>query len=857
MVMGCQWWRHVIVGLNVKEVLMALGAWSADVDFSLSVKEALFKDDGNPRKLWALVYDSNDLLVYPPLPLLWGKPGKEKIEIGGTSILWDLGIQGIGPTIDDREYLSNANKLDNPVFALDPPDIYWRRAAEGSGWSITTGLATLVASLDGDDIWEVDRKYPAAPGQTWMAGATIIGGGRWRVRLLFEGQFNPPDIAIPYSSWTASVRGDIVLGTDPEGVVGGPAYRVHTGYVNRAANGAFDDGVGLNGWAQGAGAWYPITGDGTAWSGDTYAMTNTDILVSGDKRLVNSQDGGVTFPVVAQVVAPGEVWENRFVIRPHAGSSADGEAFGRIRLLSGGVEVGIVETKHVSSTQDGWGIVIESITIPDGINGLIPEFVVRGHTTGQWDVDSVTIFRALGNVDQVVGPQITVTSSRTYDWRVPYRVDPGISGGRVQLRAVLTSDYRPTLVIEGPDLRGQQEDQPLQYATFSIEMPSGYTRINQLLYSEDVPGVTYVGQGTLIDKDHSTSVADTIADGPSGAVSVSTVAPDGTDTVRIQVVGEVFSFGYVLAAQLVRTTLDPATGNDIIADLLVHPSTGLPVGIAAGTINCPEVIPFDWRQVKMTLLAAFAHYCDVISEPTREYRINPALPPTIDVSTSPFVQRPIVLLPTDIDVEDVADPTVDVTNRATEIEVIGAEVTRLNGQTTLITATAQVPGDTEYDLNNNPIVRTRPVSDGTIDTHGYAQAYADDQAVREAFPGLIVDVTLTGTPYQRGELDVGDWLEIFEPESGIEDQTNPKTVEGVPCFPRVMRAVARDREHGPSFYVLMLRPDGSTFPLNVNHSERDATKLTLADRRLYDWEADPGGGATGNQYMRDRASKPR
>jgi hypothetical protein len=55
----------------------------------------------------------------------------------------------------------------------------------------------------------------------------------------------------------------------------------------------------------------------------------------------------------------------------------------------------------------------------------------------------------------------------------------------------------------------------------------------------------------------------------------------------------------------------------------------------------------------------------------------------------------------------------------------------------------------------------------------------------------------------------------------------------------------------------MLRPDGTTFPLPVNHSERDATKLTLAERRLFDWEADPGGGATGNQYLRDRASKPR
>jgi hypothetical protein len=216
-----------------------------------------------------------------------------------------------------------------------------------------------------------------------------------------------------------------------------------------------------------------------------------------------------------------------------------------------------------------------------------------------------------------------------------------------------------------------------------------------------------------------------------------------------------------------------------------------------------------------------------------------------------------VLLSTDLDVEEVADPTTDVTKRPSEIEVFGAEVHTLSGQSMLITATAVVPGDVEYDINNNPIVRTRPISDGTIDTFGYARAYAADQALREAHPGLVVDATLTGTPYQRGAMDVGDWIEVYKPESGIQDLDNPKSVEGVPVFPKVLRAVAREREHGPQFRVEMLRPDGTTFPLPVNHSERDATKLTLAERRLFDWEADPQGGATGNQYTRDRTSKPR
>lgn len=845
------------MSLTVQEVLMALGSWSLDVDVSPSVRKSLFKPTGGPRKLWALVYDAGSTLVYPPLPVLWGKPGKEKIEIGGPSILWDLGVQGIGPTIPDREYLSGANKLDNPVFALDPPDIYWRRVAEGSGWSIGAGAAALSPALAADDTLEVDRRYPALPGQTWLGGAAIFGSGRWRVRLFFDGLFHPPDLAVPYSSWGANIRGDLVLGTDPLGVVSGPAYRAHTGYVNLAPNGAFDDGVGLNGFAQGAGAWFAVTGDGTAWSGDTYAITDTSILVAGDKRLTSSADGGVTFPVVAQVVAAGEEWEVRFVIRPHAGLGTDGEGFGRVRLLSGGVESATIDTQHVSASQDGWEIVIARVPIPDGIDGLVPEFVVRGQSAGQWDVDSVTVFRAVGNIDQVIGTEVTVTPERTYDWTVPYRVDPGISGGRTQLRAVLTSPYRPTLVIEGPDLRGQQDGPPLQVATFSIVPPSGYDGLSQALYVEDLPGATYVGEGTLADKDHATMVTDGIADSPGGTVTVSTVAPVGTEAVRVQVVGEIGATGSSTFVELVRTTASPATGDDIIADLLVHPTTGLPLGISPGTVDCPEVIPFDWRQIKMTLLAALDRYCNVISEPVREFRLNPAIPPTIDVSTSPFVVRDIVLLPADIDVAEVSDPTVDVTNRATEIEVIGAEVATLSGGSVLIAATADVPGDVELDINGNPIVRTRPIDDGSIDTFTYARAYAADQALREAAPGLVVDATLTGNPAARGPMDVGDWIEVYKPESGISDDTNPRTVEGSPVFPRVMRIVAREREHGPSFTVVMLRSDGSTFPLAVNSSESDATKVTLADRRPFDWEADPQGGATGGQYLRDRASKPR
>ena len=938
------------MSLTVTEVLMALGSWSLDLDYSESAKESLFKDDGNPRKLWALVYDENDALVYPPLPLLWGKPSKEKIEIGGTSILWDLGGTEAAPTIDDREYLSGANKLDNPVFALDPPDLYWRRVAENSGWSITTGFAALAAVLDADDTLEVDRNYPASPGQEWEAGATILGSGRWRVRLLFTGKFNPPNLFPPLATpaWDEQVTNN-PMADEPAFVLDGGVLKAHTPFpiYQLILNGSFVDlfdhwftdlppGFGDTQWvADGSGA--PDLPDSVHYEGS--GIITSDVVITNGSDVLTSATADWTSPdvtnwivegpdipaytYVLNVSAPGTLQisapatadhlagdqavafrpqqTNRTYLTTDAENAATtlsqypvtkGERFTLVGNVmhtanaNGAATVSFAKYKlatdehleglfleqaasfstggqvTLSTTVEGpVKSIFKETTIEDETTGLGVFIELKGNTDGRWWFSNFRLYRFGGNKDWIeAAAPVDLTPERTYEFRISCLPGPLLNKeAKARLLVHLTSADRPPVTVTSSDQGPMKEGETATpVITLDVTPPSGYTQATAELMIEDTYNDVFsFGEMTIVDKDHSTMVFDTIATDPSGAVTVTTTAPDGTESVRMQVVGEVAAAGSVLAAELIRTTADPATGDDIIADLLVHPSTGLPVGIAAGTIDCPEVIPFDWRQVKLTLLAALAHYCDVISEPTREYRINPALPPTIDVSTSPFVTRPIVLLPTDVDVEDVPDPTVDVTNRATEIDVIGAEVQRLNGQTTLITAKATVPGAVERDLNNNPIVRTKQISDGTIDTFGYANAYAADQALREASPGLVVDVTLTGTNYTRGALDVGDWLEIFVPESNIKDDDNPKTVEGVPCFPRVMRAVARERDHGPSFRVVMLKPDGSTFPLAVNHSERDATKLTLADRRLYDWEADPGGGATGAQYLRDRASKPR
>lgn len=931
---------------------MAMGSWSTDVDVSPSVKEALFRDDGNPRKLCALVYDSNDLLVYPPLPLLWGKPGKEKIEIGGPSILWDLGVQGVGPTIVDREYLSGVNKLDNPLFALDPPDSYWRRASERSGWTITTNVALLTPTLDTDDVLEVDRNYPALPGQAWRGSATLFGGGRWRIRLLFSGKFDPPNLfpLLADGAWDEQVTNN-PMADEPAFVLDGGVLKGRTPFpiYQLVQNGRFEDGFdywftnfppgagpGLAQWdTDGSGA--PDLPSSVHYEGsgfitfDVVITNGSDVLTSATADWTSPDATGMLvegpgippFSYVLSVSGPGTLQISALATEDHlAGDQSVAfrpQSYSHTFLMTDASNTGdpltleqypvskgerwtlmgsVMHTenangsatinfaKYKTATDDhleglfpeqagsfstGGQLVLSTTiegpvrtvfketTIEDETTGLGIWVDLAGNTDGRWWFSNFALYRFGGNKDWIeAAASVTLTPERTYEFRLPCVPGPLLNKeAKARLLVHLTSDYRPPITVassdQGPRKEGET-DTPV--IVLDVTSPSGYTSATAELMIEDTYNDVFsFGEMTVIDKDRSTYVADALSTNPYGAVTVDSVAPVGTESVRVQVVGEVAATAVVALVELIRTTTDPATGDDILADLLVHPSTGLPIGIAPGTINCPEPIPFDWRQIKMTLLAALDHYISVISEPVREFRINAAIPPTIDVSTSPFVVRPIVLLPTDLDVEEVADPTVDVTTRATEIEVIGAEVQTLSGHSLLISATATVPGEGEYDINNRPIVRTRPIGDGSIDTYNYARAFAADQALREASPGLVVDATLTGTPYTRGPVDVGDWLEVFKPESGIEDRTNPKTVEGFPIFPRVMRMVARQREHGPSFRVVMLRPDGTTFDLDVNHSEKDATKVTLADRRPYEWEADPQGDR--NQFLRDWASKPR
>src|SRR5688500_16776376 len=138
------------MAVEVQEELMGAGAWSVDLDYRADVRAELVDDENRPRKVHALVYDPDDVLLYPPLLLLSVVGDEYGLRIAGRKLLWWLGVEDEGLIIEDREYVSGFDKLSNGSFDLG--DLYWRRVSEDSRWVFGVGSASNPGGMPKDDI---------------------------------------------------------------------------------------------------------------------------------------------------------------------------------------------------------------------------------------------------------------------------------------------------------------------------------------------------------------------------------------------------------------------------------------------------------------------------------------------------------------------------------------------------------------------------------------------------------------------------------------------------------------------------------------------------------------------------------
>lgn len=830
------------------EPLMASGEWSALVDYRPDIAVELIDDEGRPRKVHVRVYDLDDELLYTGV-LLRAEADRTGIAVGGRNLRWWLGFDGDGPKIADREFVSGANKLSNGDFGLD--ELYWR---VGEGWTVLGGVAATGTTTK-DSALESDERFPTRPGYEYAAAVVerraTSDVGRLRLRTIYEGAFVHLDILPGDWDDQSDTPGDVTISGDE--IVMGPCTQYQP-VPNQDFNADLSD------WVQVGGTW-------TWTTAEAFSPPGSATTAGGGpspKTLQADSDDSTPLVVDPFGFAPEQRWRFEGALKGDA--SADGEAMIQLYIAdlawpSNPTWMVIARVLGTDSDKENWRYEQSELTVPADKTAFVPMLVVYGHTAGNWYFDQIRATRVAGNVARAVDLDLAaVAPERPYVWRATVRSGPDLKGGSLRLCLWAYGNDRDVIRLESPAIEStNSEDQAVEWR---FETPSGYDVIQPFIELVDAVGDSFtVSEQSIVDADPATKVVDVRAAGGVHGPTVlqgESTAPAGAEWVRLSIVAESLCGGFVVDdAHLFRVDAGPTTGDEIVAELLAGTS------IDAGIVDCPEEIPYDWHVIDLTPLEALDHYCRVVSDPPREYRLNPDR--TLDVAAAgelftdhaPGTASAIVLLEGDLDVPGGIPPVVaDAEKRATEIRVIGAERPTVSGRRIVITATAEVPGTPEVDWNGTPVRRTRIVSDSTVDHLGYAQALAADLADAESRPPLAIGATLSGVG-TRPDFGAGDWIYVYKPDSGIQDLANPVMLDGEVAFPRRLRVLSLTRRLGPSHRIEVRRTDGTTFELpGVRWEPEDATDLELGERRPT-FVADPQGGNAGRQYLRDRASSPR
>lgn len=870
------------MAVTVSEEHQALGDWSLDLNYREDIAAELVDDDGNPRKVHVLVYDPDDELIYTGV-LLRKTGGEPGLTIGGRGMGWWLA----GPPIAEREFLSGANKLSNGDFSLGAS--YWTLPSD-TVWTIADGVMVSAPrtpnpaidppgepALDHNDIAVSQEQFSVSVGQELQAtlSATRPGVdrvGRLWLRMVFGGHFKHRNIFPSFLneagtavSWSFDTRSD-QLGGMGAGLLPDEAPPGSNGRVLRVGPSIFreansnpsfeeDDTIAV-GWEVTDGAWTVDTG---GIDGPNLIWTE-----SVAARLKNDHDA-TTMGTDPYPVLPGEQWRFEVLVFPSSGPDATGKArywtYWYHETDSAKNMWTMAEMANPAPEQLGaWSPLRHEDTVPEGYIAFSTFLATDDVGAGRWNFDHATALRVTGNIDYGDSPALSIVSGRSYTWRTLYRSENSDPQGEVNLCAIYYGPYKTTIVERGPRLEPTL-DGNWERIAFTFTPPTGYDEAAIRVMSSDIQfGSYWIGEGELNEDDAGSAVRqEPSAWSGSGTVTLDAVAPEGATSVHLEVVAEREAIDWTVDNVTIRRVATPVTGDEVVESLLTDPHA---LSVYPGDLDCPEAIPYDWTVRNLSVRDALEHYCTVVSEPPREYRINPDR--SIDVGTaetvfadhSPDSAAPIILLPLDIDVDNLDDVEATMEERATELVVIGAEHRSVNGTDVPLTAEAVVPGTVQVDWNGIALDRSRIVADSTIDHLGYAQALADDLAAAEADPPLIVGVTLKGLD-TRPAFGVGDWIYVYDPASGLLDPENETSVDGEIVWPRRVRVLGRTRELGPSHRIDIRRTDGSTFTLpGVQWSTQDATSLTLGDRQP-EWRTDPQGGDPGRQYLRDRASRPR
>lgn len=716
-----------------------------------------------------------------------------------------------GPMLVFREFIAGTTHLTNGdfrrteyVIVNDEPILrakLWT-FAEGTSWKTTgTGGVTLDGTIipEADDVLPADEKADAKPGQTWRATSSVAWlfpdaspRGKGRLRLIYEGHFDEAVVASPYATWGDSARTptDITpLDADPGGLVPGPVFSCQSSMPNLVPDGEFDTGPLGPDYMVDFGTWGHGTDGG--WNGPNYAYTDVSLV------------GSVLESTTHLMVVPGEEYELRTVIRANPGSpGTDGEAWMEVALAdAGGPPYTRIGTDHLVGplANTDWNIKrVQAVTIPDGFVSMTPLLNVANGTAGRFDFDSMTVIRTKGNIDYRRGPVFGVIPERTLKVRVNYRVDAGVTSGRVELQFVMLDalGQREELLVPGINL-GPSDLAGLQTAEFEVAPPSGYDLLAPQIYSEDiVGGAIVVGQWRITDGDRNTRYYDAIGSEADSLLTVTVTAPEGTDRVGVALVAEEGAFSWLFGEAALFRVNEPIPTAAQVVDALLHDPVNGHYLLLPGRIYGDDTLLHDWLIEDTPLLSAIHHLSTSgLVSPLREDRVNPDM--TYDWGTAEqlYTDRGALVL-TDTSPIVRGGVAVETTNedRVDRVVVIGAKKLDARGRPVQVRGSAENPV-TVNDWQGQPVIRTKKVVEESIEIGQQADAFA--RRVLDRASTAIVNTRATLVNHERiDDFVVGDWVHPENRDAGLEDTTAAVDVEGETVFPAVQRVVHRQTHMG-------------------------------------------------------------
>lgn len=132
------------------------------------------------------------------------------------------------------------------------------------------------------------------------------------------------------------------------------------------------------------------------------------------------------------------------------------------------------------------------------------------------------------------------------------------------------------------------------------------------------------------------------------------------------------------------------------------------------------------------------------------------------------------------------------------------------------------------DIHGNDVVMTRLVSESGT-TEGNADARAS--IILQQYSGERQSISLSTDAYDiNGDVKVGDWVNVWDPDTGFVDETREIYWQGQPINPALVRVVESTWPVQDGWTVAFRRTDGVWIDLSPYYAgESGATTLTVGD----------------------------